>query len=158
MAGFNRRTKLLFCCKVCGQTLDNYQIQTNSRKKQKQINSRSILDHQWTELFCAFKNLPDRTERAIQIATQKSPHDSNLSSLRSGAQNLAFHLLGLVVQFSEISLFYIFIHEGTIEISPEMGPSMVFMLVSPLEAIISTCMLVKVGFISTPKLPEMSAS
>ena len=62
------------------------------------------------------------------------------------------------MQFSEISLFYIFIHEGTKEMSPEMGPSMVFMLVSPLEAIISTCMLVKVGFISTPKLPEMTAS
>ena len=62
------------------------------------------------------------------------------------------------MQFSEISLFYIFIHEGTIEMSPEMGPSMVFVLVSPLEAIISTCMLVKVGFIGNPKLPEMSAS
>ena len=48
--------------------------------------------------------------------------------------------------------------EGTIEMSPKMGPSMVFMLVSPLEAIISTCMLVKVGFIGNPKLPEMSAS
>ena len=48
------------------------------------------------------------------------------------------------MQFSEISLFYIFIHEGTIEMSPEMGPSMVFVLVSPLEAIISTCMLVKI--------------
>ena len=62
------------------------------------------------------------------------------------------------MQFSEISLFYIFIHEGTIEMSPDIGPSMVFRLVLPLEAIISTCMLVKVGFISNPKLPEMSAS
>ena len=47
-----------------------------------------LAGHLWTELFCAYKNSPVQNERAIQIATQKSPHDSNLSPLRSWKQTL----------------------------------------------------------------------
>ena len=99
--------------------------------------------HLWIVSQKLYKNSSDISDRAVEIATQKAPHDSNFSLIRSWNPEIAFHLVGLVVQISEISVFCIFVHDGTNKVPPEMGLNIGFGLVLTLEAIKSLCLLVK---------------
>ena len=85
-------------------------------------------------------------------------HGANLNSLRSGAQKLAFHSTEPLLQFSDFPDSCIFIHEGTIKMSPIMGLNVSSVLGLILKAIKSSFLLEKNGFINDPNLPEMSAS
>ena len=69
-------------------------------------------------------------------------HGANLNSLRSGAQKLAFSVVGSVKQFTEMSDSCISIHEGTREMSPKMGVNVSLALDLILEVVKSSFLLV----------------
>ena len=71
-------------------------------------------------------------------------HGANLNSVRSGAPKLAFHSTEPLLQFSDFPHSCIFIHEGTIEMSPIMGLNVSLALVLIPEVIKSSYMLVNI--------------
>ena len=68
-------------------------------------------------------------------------HGANLNSVRSGAQKLAFHSTEPLLQFSDFPHSCIFIHEGTIEMSPIMSLNVSLALVLIPEVIKSLFLL-----------------
>ena len=96
--------------------------------------------HLWTDKFETLRKLPVNSEHAVKIVFAKAPHDSKLSLIRSWKQKIAFFSIGLSIgQFHR----FLFRCEATIKVSLKIGLNLFFGQVFTLEAIISSCMLVK---------------
>ena len=76
-------------------------------------------------------------------------HGANLNSLRSGAQKLAFSVVGSVKQFSDFSDSCTFMHDGTKEMSIKMSLSVSLALVLIPGVIKSSFLLEKMTLLVT---------
>ena len=66
------------------------------------------LEHLWIVSQKLYKNSSDISDRAVEIASQKAPHDSNFSLIRSWNPKIAFHSIGpSTAGFSNISFLQI---------------------------------------------------